>query len=343
MKKTLFVSGKKRSGNHAIISWLIGQFDKPVLFLNAVNPKGQDPLENFMPIELPPNSYCHIERINGKKIRNYSKEEIAQKNHDYLLCSTENRSFEQFLKLEQFITSKFGKSEKIINIIILRDPVNALASYIRWKKLFKIDFNEARQISQRYLKQWLNHAKTIIYKNDEMQIVPIIYNKWILDQDYRDEICDSLGLINRDKNIDYISDAGQGSSFEQRNIDISRKQDFLKRFERLDASEKKLLVSTLNSEDSIRNISQTIFGNEYDIPTISSYEKDIFGILGKNKNKKNEPADILRDVAISFETIGDYHTAAKIMKQALLQRPSGPTIKRKFNFYQEKIKTQPQK
>ena len=54
MKKTLIISGMQRSGNHAIISWLIGQFEEPVFFLNSVNPNTTKLIQDFLPIEAPP-------------------------------------------------------------------------------------------------------------------------------------------------------------------------------------------------------------------------------------------------------------------------------------------------
>jgi hypothetical protein len=339
MKKTLFINGMQRSGNHAIISWLIGQFENPVLFLNLVNLKAENPLRNFAPIELPPNSYCHKERINGKQIVNYSEDELVKQDHDYLVCTTENENTNCFPLLDKKICETLGESEKKFNIIVLRDPLNALASYIKRRELSKVDKNLATQNTKNYLKTWLNHAQVVLEKSNNNYIIPIIYNKWLIDKDYRDKICSSLGLINKDQNVNYISDAGRGSSFGGRKIDLSNKSVFFERFDQLNDEEKNLLLLTLSSQNNLSEICQKIFGLDYKIPNNSFKEKDLFANIGQDKNKRNEPADILRNVAIAFELMGDYHTAAKIMKQALIQRPSGPTIKSKLAYYEEKIKS----
>lgn len=42
---------------------------------------------------------------------------------------------------------------------------------------------------------------------------PILFDKWVIDKSYRDSLADSFGLLNKDYNIDFVSDAGNGSSF----------------------------------------------------------------------------------------------------------------------------------
>lgn len=58
-------------------------------------------------------------------------------------------------------------------------------------------------------------------------------------------------------------------------------------------------------------------------------EYDIFSKLPP----KSEPAEILRDVALAFENIGDISTAVKIMEKAKLMRPKGPLINAKIKKY----------
>ncbi|MDY6937872.1 MAG: hypothetical protein SWY16_09410 [Cyanobacteriota bacterium] len=176
----------QRSGNHAIISWLIGQFDKPVFFLNCIKLKNKDSLQDFNPIELPSNSYCHIERVNRKRVINCSDIEMINKNHDYLLCSIENKNVVPgFKNLEEYIQNKLGESETKFNIIILRDPINALASYIRWKMLSDIEPIQVEKMAKNYTKKWLNHASVASQKEllNSHNIIPIFYNKWLLSED----------------------------------------------------------------------------------------------------------------------------------------------------------------
>ncbi len=73
------------------------------------------------------------------------------------------------------------------------------------------------------------------------------------------------------------------------------------------------------------------------IPGWQGVEKNkvIFGKLKFTSSMQS--ADILREVAVAFESAGDIRTAERIMKQALLQRPSGPFIQRKYKQYCHKL------
>ncbi|WP_176503773.1 hypothetical protein [Cobetia sp. 5-11-6-3] len=53
--------------------------------------------------------------------------------------------------------------------------------------------------------------------------------------------------------------------------------------------------------------------------------------------KKNHKANVIRDLALSFEDMGDIHTAYRLMYQASLLRPDGPFISYKLELYKGKI------
>ncbi len=67
--------------------------------------------------------------------------------------------------------------------------------------------------------------------------------------------------------------------------------------------------------------------------------QNLFTVKQTKKNLENKidktskSADILRDVAIAFEEIGDIVTAKSLMCQAQLLRPSGVTINKKIKKY----------
>jgi hypothetical protein len=62
-----------------------------------------------------------------------------------------------------------------------------------------------------------------------------------------------------------------------------------------------------------------------------------FENLDKKINKQDQSADILREVAVSFEKSGDIQTALAIMKKALEIRPNGSFIKKKVTEYTIKL------
>ena len=83
-----------------------------------------------------------------------------------------------------------------------------------------------------------------------------------------------------------------------------------------------LLIETLKIETNfealvIDNVSKT----------------NLFKKLQNIASNEFDSADILRDVAIAFESINDIQTAKKVMQQAHLLRPDGPVIKKKLDEY----------
>jgi len=60
---------------------------------------------------------------------------------------------------------------------------------------------------------------------------------------------------------------------------------------------------------------------------------NLFKELQNIVSKENDSADILREVALAFESINDIQTALKVMEQAHILRPKGPVIKQKLEEY----------
>lgn len=62
-----------------------------------------------------------------------------------------------------------------------------------------------------------------------------------------------------------------------------------------------------------------------------------FGDLSKRIRPNHESADILREVAYTFEAFGDIDTAFKVMEKAHRLRPKGPFIKQRLEEYRKKL------
>jgi hypothetical protein len=62
-----------------------------------------------------------------------------------------------------------------------------------------------------------------------------------------------------------------------------------------------------------------------------------FKNLKETLDSKQDSADVLREVAVAFEKLGDIQSAYTIMKQSHLLRPQGPIIKQKLDNYLKKL------
>ena len=72
----------------------------------------------------------------------------------------------------------------------------------------------------RRIKLWVEYAKEFINNTNYLKNkIPISFNKWASDENYRIYISNVLGLKYSDKTLKYIGDFGQGSSFTNTKFD----------------------------------------------------------------------------------------------------------------------------
>jgi len=213
-KKILLCSSVARSGSHPVYSWIEKQFtysDKNT-FIKGVR-------------------YFNV--IDEKR-----KLDIVFQNYG------ENKDVKYFFKN---IKTSFGtknKTTKIpyfkererIYVFVLRDPFNLFASRSYHVYSKKMTIEQTMNIKE----VWKGHAKEILgdtnyYKNK----IPIIYNKWFTDIDYRKKISGKLGGMFSDESINVMHSAGGYSSFDRKNKLLKNSAQKLRTLERW----KKFLIS----------------------------------------------------------------------------------------------------
>lgn len=174
--KEYIIHGLSRSGNHAIIYWLIH---------NIV-----DSIE-----ELGGGIYIDKER-KLCFINNFNTYEGPFKiNFPHDLFPVVIKSYED----TEFI--------KNTSAIILRDFGNLLAS--RYAKYYKNICLNNKYICDllRLIEVWKQHTTS--------QKKTILYNQWLVSKDYRDKVSlEILGINNLIDRTDYVSSIGDGSSFD---------------------------------------------------------------------------------------------------------------------------------
>ncbi|WP_298637100.1 tetratricopeptide repeat protein [uncultured Umboniibacter sp.] len=94
------------------------------------------------------------------------------------------------------------------------------------------------------------------------------------------------------------------------------------------------IVDALNLNDVELEFipSLDIFANEED-----TLNEDPFLALGERVSTFRQSADILREVALTYEAVGDFDTALKLMSKALELRPTGKVIISKVEYYRQQI------
>jgi len=200
------ILGLMRSGNHALINWLMAQTTKRSCFLNNIDRKGNP----FCSLCGNKNRQVAYILLNEEKKKyDFVKEcEGKFEQKDYLIYSLEDPLLPSFLNKPFFKNrSAFvGSSEKFLYILILRDIFNNFASRSKNK----------RDCSSESINKWLALAKEFV---DETNFLSskfcINFNEFFKNRDYRRKISSELGLSFSDKGIQKIVPAfGGGSSFD---------------------------------------------------------------------------------------------------------------------------------
>lgn len=198
------VVGMSRSGNHAIINWILAQSPGRTCFLNCAEP-GYNPFVSARPRtpELPGwrASYRDFD-IEAERAGRLSRK-------DLLIHSYEDTFLGPFKKREneERLQTWVGSSARRIDLLVLRDPRNLFASRLASGYGWLEDELVARV--------WSQHAREFLglRRNLRQERLMLSYNEWVTSADYRREVATALGLEFDDSAAHKVPAAG-GSSFD---------------------------------------------------------------------------------------------------------------------------------
>ena len=234
------ISGIRRSGNHAIATWLIYHFENIRFFNNYKakrqrmsdakerNPEGlvrpqaqkrpnrpnrpQNLSNRNKRIKTGAKRQRDVFRNNGHRYEGYIKSDgkllsLGNKNSDH----SQNLEYEftnEIYGLENYypheiepVSSELSPDHKIM---IIRDPINNLASLMKYRSKL-LDISQFKDI-------WCSYAAEALDQNSEYVI--IMYDRWFTSSEYRREIESTLGLEHNDDGINKVHSTGNGSSFD---------------------------------------------------------------------------------------------------------------------------------
>jgi hypothetical protein len=246
-QRELRIVGMSRSGNHAIINWIMQQATGGVCFLNCVEPK-TNPFRTARPM-------ADGKRMRTRGIRtSLTKEargDFAPK--DWLLYSHED-CFLGMVVHEDFERNHdryVGRSAHRTDVLILRDPFNLFASRL------KAQYSEVTPTTA--VRIWKQHAREFSGCRRYLTAgrVAISFNSWVVDREYRRHIADRLGLDFTDAGVDDVAETGGGSSFDGVDYDGRASQmKVLHRWEHCRDSEEYLQLL----DTQVVELSRQIFG-----------------------------------------------------------------------------------
>lgn len=197
------IVGMSRSGNHAIINWILGQLPGRWCFLNCAEP-GSDP---FRTARMTDDGRCHLS--NDPRIDTAAGRTGAL-SVDTLLVSHEDTFLKPVFGAEGTARQldPLGRFECRIDMLILRDPYNLFASRRRFGH---------RTISDHVMVRiWKQHARAMLGDTRVVAgpVLGVSYNAWARDRRYRSAVAGKLGLDFTDAGFHQVGRCGGGSSFD---------------------------------------------------------------------------------------------------------------------------------
>jgi hypothetical protein len=227
------VFAMKRSGHHAVMDWLRRHFSGPVYLLNNCSYSRTSLFCSTRRGHLSEEtrfggrvSLCFNGRQLIRQAEHVRKDELLDAPHARLaaLESSERRLLDEsplpprrdayLFNLEDFPLDRVGevpfdaadrgRSERVRNVVVLRDPFNWLAS--RFKGNFPID--------EEVIAAWCTHCREALRETAHLDDPLIVnYNRWFSEPAYRQALTNQLGLDIPEPGIGELADFGGGSSF----------------------------------------------------------------------------------------------------------------------------------
>ena len=199
--------GMRRSGNHAIINWLMRNAPGETVFLNNCRQK-KPALETFQGSE-----------INGKRQDRslISDKPVADGAADgaLLLMSYEDYVPEVTDKGLDQVSAEFSANDITYEILIYRSFLNWSASLLK-----KIQGNsgysglDRLRIMMGAMERYV-HMLSLVDQPGAPNMVSIHYDRWCQSSDYRAATLKTLGMECRDDDLGAVQRYGGGSSFQK--------------------------------------------------------------------------------------------------------------------------------
>ena len=211
--KSLYTfAGVRRSGNHAIIHWMMRNMSGCTSFCNDVW-LNQDPSKATL-----------------KKMK------LGINSRRNVIISYEDRlpDFSDSL----YNSDHVGHISNQYHIIILRDQFNLFASRMSWKYKQGTCFKKNVNYRKKIIDIWKSHALQFLEweqgsESSAIVRVPINFNEWYVNKHYRKTIGQQLALDGNQTNVGAIHDYGGGSSFDGMNVRAGKQLDVLCRYKNL--------------------------------------------------------------------------------------------------------------
>lgn len=269
------VYGIRRSGNHAIASWILSHFNGVTVHLNDTREKiSSDPYKAFAQVFVQGMSFWKCK----PKITSFLKHQLKRSPRMLFVRSDSTVNIEyirayhpkalSMLSFEDHplgdegdhlfardYQTYVGSSETIKNVVILRDVYNLFASLLKSKMMHKGNCSKFVTLYKAYAGAYLRHAS-----ESPDPTIFVNYNQWCMEADYRIEIANQIGFDTLGSAFQEISHMGGGSSFDKLNArqDPGKLQGTQHRWKNFVDDP---FYRSIFQDEELKHLSDQIFGN----------------------------------------------------------------------------------
>lgn len=237
-RRILVMYGLKRSGNHAVLNWLLGC--QTFFVLDNIEPIA--PIlsgARYGPVERRPLAYWMLRH------RSFDWMSLVGKPRDVLVTVEDHELDYRPVSVASLPATR---------IVLLRDPANMLASRIRKASATRnpayVNADGTPAIA-RAVRLWKQYARECVDNAGPTEPTVMVYfNAWFQSMEYRRQSAHALGVTFSDEGSKRVSGHGGGSSFDGATFD-DRAQDMsvLSRVPELRPEERQVLDAAIADEE----------------------------------------------------------------------------------------------
>lgn len=262
--REIHVCGIQRTGQHAIIVWLIGHFNK-VCFKNSIRAEVAAVKDPLYSVSSPWRYYDVAKR--GFKLKLESKEQHMRSGQDAVIFGTEYllpdlRLSSEIERVKEKMVRKYkvdAFSRRQDYILVIRSPWNHLASVLSWKGRWYLKKKE------RFISCWNSAAREVLGISDILPNPKVFvkFDEWFVSEKCRKKIAEQLDLKFSDKGLNVVMPIGRGrkgSSFDS--LKCNGKAQSMKVLDRWKEYKNNSVEFTnvLKMNESLRDMGTKIFG-----------------------------------------------------------------------------------
>ncbi|HEX5764519.1 MAG TPA: hypothetical protein VFY27_03070 [Woeseiaceae bacterium] len=200
------VIGMSRSGNHAIIDWILSQASGRTCFLNCAEPQS-NPFSTARQLDYGCRIVANYPEfdVEAELRGDFTDKHLLLVSHEDCFLGTVARG-----SYEDNHDALVGPSLERRDILILRDPFNLFASRMRGE-FGHVSTTTALRIWKQHAREYLGARRYLKHPR-----ILIDYNQWASRKSYRRQIAKQLELHFTDASFEKVPATGNGSSFDGR-------------------------------------------------------------------------------------------------------------------------------